>query len=143
MQLIYEKSVPGRRGVRLPATDVPPAAALPENLLRKEARNPWFEALGFGLLHGLGFAGFLADALAGEPLVLTALFAFNVGVELGQLAVVVGCALVGSLVFLRWRRSRTTDAPPALAPRSVRLATSAVVALFGFYWFVERAGWIP
>jgi len=37
MELIYEKSVPGRRGVRLPAADVPPAAALPENLLRKEA----------------------------------------------------------------------------------------------------------
>ena len=36
MKLIYEQSVPGRRGVRLPASDVPRAAALPENLLRKE-----------------------------------------------------------------------------------------------------------
>jgi glycine dehydrogenase subunit 2 len=37
MQLIYEKSVEGRRGVRLPASDVPKAASLPENLLRREA----------------------------------------------------------------------------------------------------------
>jgi glycine dehydrogenase subunit 2 len=36
MQLIYEQSVPGRRGVKLPASDVPPATALPDALLRKE-----------------------------------------------------------------------------------------------------------
>jgi len=36
MQLIYELSTPGRRGVKLPASDVPVAAALPENVLRKE-----------------------------------------------------------------------------------------------------------
>src|ERR1043165_4168888 len=36
MQLIYEKSVPGRHGVKLPATDVPTAPPLPENLLRSE-----------------------------------------------------------------------------------------------------------
>ncbi|MEI6209380.1 MAG: aminomethyl-transferring glycine dehydrogenase subunit GcvPB [Desulfuromonadales bacterium] len=37
MQLIYEQSVPGRRGVRLPASDVPAACSLPQNLLRSEA----------------------------------------------------------------------------------------------------------
>jgi glycine dehydrogenase subunit 2 len=37
MQMIYEKSKAGRRGVRLPASDVPPATPLPENLLVKEA----------------------------------------------------------------------------------------------------------
>ena len=36
MQLIYEQSTPGRRGVKLPKTDVPAASALPESLLRKE-----------------------------------------------------------------------------------------------------------
>ncbi|BCS54606.1 aminomethyl-transferring glycine dehydrogenase subunit GcvPB [Geobacter sp. SVR] len=36
MQLIYEKSVPGRRGVKLPASDVPSAPVLPDSLLRKE-----------------------------------------------------------------------------------------------------------
>jgi len=37
MQLIYEKSVPGRQGVRLPLSDVPAAAKLPHGLLRTEA----------------------------------------------------------------------------------------------------------
>ncbi len=37
MRLIYEQSIPGRRGVKLPASDVPASASLPENLLRKES----------------------------------------------------------------------------------------------------------
>jgi len=113
-----------------------------ENLLVKEARNPWIEAFGFGLLHGLGFAGFLGDALEGENLVVTALFGFNLGVELGQLAVVlVVCALLWG-----WKRffvrADESEEPPSLAPRWFRLATSSVVAVLGFYLFVERAGWL-
>src|ERR1700688_2546711 len=37
MELIYEKSVPGRKGVKLPSSDVPSASALPEGLLRTES----------------------------------------------------------------------------------------------------------
>ncbi len=114
-----------------------------ENLLRREARNPWIEAFGFGLLHGLGFAGFLAEALEGENLLVTALLGFNLGVEAGQLAVVVVCVLLLRLAFLAWYRAQAAaHAPPALAPRAFRLASSALVALLGFYWFAERAGWI-
>jgi hydrogenase/urease accessory protein HupE len=114
-----------------------------ENLLRRDPRNPWFEAFAFGLLHGLGFAGFLGDALAGEPLILTALVGFNLGVELGQLAVVLACVALFFLVFLRWHRARRRSPDPSgLAPRAFRLGVSAAVALSGFYWFLERAGWI-
>ena len=114
-----------------------------ETLLRREARNPWLEALGFGLLHGLGFAGFLRDALAGETLIVTALFGFNLGVELGQLAVVV--ALVAPLIL--WKRLRRGKAvaavvKPALAPSAVRMGASACVVVAGLYWFAERAGWL-
>lgn len=111
-----------------------------ENLLVKGARNPWIEAFGFGLLHGLGFAGFLGDALAGENLVVSALFGFNVGVELGQLAVVF---VVCALLWL-WKRLNHTaeEVPPALVPRWLRVVTSGAVAVLGFYWFVERAGWV-
>jgi len=132
--------------VHLPARFVELAIALSiayvacDNLLRKEARNPALEAFAFGLLHGLGFAGFLGEALAGEPLVITALFGFNIGVELGQLAVVLALVFVFALVFRTWKRTAPPDS--GLAPRAVRLATSAVVALLGFYWFVERAGWL-
>lgn len=51
-------------------------------------RRPWLVAGGFGLLHGLGFAGALAEVGLPQSGVPTALFAFNVGVELGQLVVV-------------------------------------------------------
>jgi hydrogenase/urease accessory protein HupE len=135
--------------VDLPARFIELAIALSiayvgcENLLRREPRNPWFEAFAFGLLHGLGFAGFLGDALAGEPLILTALVGFNLGVELGQLAVVLACVALFFLLFLRWHRARRQSADPSgLAPRAFRLAVSAAVALSGFYWFLERAGWI-
>jgi len=110
-----------------------------DNLLRRSARNPWLEAFLFGLLHGLGFAGFLSDALAGEPLILTALFAFNVGVELGQLACVLVCALVTTLVFRAHRRG----GEQGIVPTRVRSAVSIFVALCGFYWFLQRAGWLP
>ncbi len=107
-----------------------------DNLLHRKPHDPWLEAFGFGLLHGLGFAGFLADALAGEPLLVMALAGFNIGVELGQLAIVL--ALVGLVrLFLR---DRTPD--EGLVPLRLRLGSSAVVAVFGFYWFLERAGWI-
>jgi hypothetical protein len=50
-------------------------------------RAPWLVAGPFGLLHGLGFAGALAEGGSPGEIPL-ALFAFNVGIELGQLAFV-------------------------------------------------------
>jgi len=114
-----------------------------DNLLRRAARNPWLEAFGFGLLHGLGFAGFLADALAGENLVVTALVGFNLGVEVGQLAFVLACTLLVALLFRAHRRRVRAGEADGLVPRTARTAVSAVVALAGFYWFFERAGWLP
>jgi hydrogenase/urease accessory protein HupE len=110
-----------------------------DNLLRKTARNPWLEAFFFGLLHGLGFAGFLSDALTGEPLILTALLGFNVGVELGQLAFVLACVLVAALLFRAHRR----EGGAGIVPPRARSAVSVLVAACGFYWFLERAGWLP
>lgn len=56
-------------------------------------RAPWLVAGGFGLLHGLGFAGALSGAGLPSGAVVPALFGFNLGVELGQLAfVAVGLA---------------------------------------------------
>ena len=121
-----------------------------ETLLRREARDPWIEAFAFGLLHGLGFAGFLGDALVGETLVLTALVGFNVGVEAGQLAVV--GVLAAALVLMRRLRPAAPPAVPevegeaaprpALAPRAVQVVASAGVVVVGLYWFCERAGWV-
>lgn len=115
-----------------------------DNLLRSEPRNPWLEAFLFGLLHGLGFAGFLADALVGEPLLLTALFGFNVGVELGQVAMVFLATALIALLFRAHRRApEDPERPKGLVPKGVRVVVSVVVAGAGFYWFLERAGWWP
>ena len=81
----------------------------------------------------MAFASFLARSLVGEQAQLTALLAFNLGVELGQ--VLVAAALTVAVLALR-RGSATTDG--FLAPSWLRRAGSACVAIAGFYWFFER-----
>ena len=111
-----------------------------ENLLRLEKRSLWLEALVFGLLHGLGFAGFLGEALRGEDDLVVPLIGFNLGVELGQLLFVVPLALLlrGLTLALR-SRSEEEGPPPRLVPERLGLALSALIVLAGLYWFVERA----
>lgn len=102
-----------------------------DNLVHSKLRRPrWIEAFVFGLVHGLGFAGFLAQSLVNEHVKGMALFAFNVGVELGQIGVVL--LVVAALRFLPPRDEEF------LAPRWARVAGSVAVALLGGYWFVER-----
>lgn len=86
-------------------------------------------SFGFGLLHGLGFSGVLSELLTQTPSKLTALFGFNVGVELGQLCIV----LATFPIMLRLQKS------PNLMTTSFR--TSAIaIALAGAYWAADRSG---
>jgi hydrogenase/urease accessory protein HupE len=67
-------------------------------------RRPWIVAFSFGLLHGLGFAGALAEVGLPPLSIPTALLFFNVGVEIGQLifiAVVLGAIAVARRIALR------------------------------------------
>lgn len=69
----------------------------------RSGRNEWIRAkyalaLGFGLIHGLGFSSFLRSVLGEEDAITWPLFAFNVGLEVGQLAIVAGLLLVGLVV---------------------------------------------
>ncbi len=87
-------------------------------------------AFGFGLVHGFGFAGVLAEMELPAGRVAPALFGFNVGVELGQLVVVtLAWPLLRALA--RWRGGR------AYGP-VVDLASAAVFGL-GLFWFVSRS----
>ena len=69
-------------------------------------RQPWWLAGGFGLLHGMGFAGALADTGLPQSNVPLALLFFNVGIELGQLVFIallvllaaIGCRLIGERI---------------------------------------------
>lgn len=102
-----------------------------DNLLHpRRLKARWPEAFVFGLIHGLGFAGFLAQSLVHEHAKATALIAFNCGVELGQIGIVL-------LVVLVLRLLPPRD-PEFLAARWVRIGGSIAVAALGFYWFVER-----
>jgi len=82
----------------------------------------------FGLLHGLGFAGVLTELGLPRGEFVTALLAFNVGVEMGQLLVIV-------LAFLAvgWFRQRDWYR------RAVVVPASALIAAFGIWWTIERA----
>ncbi len=83
----------------------------------------------FGLLHGLGFAGVLAEVGISAGTFVIALVAFNVGVELGQIAVLAGCFLLLGV----WLRDRRWYRGAVTTPASV------VIAAIGAFWFVERA----
>ena len=81
----------------------------------------------FGLLHGLGFAGVLRELGLPRGEFLTALVSFNVGVELGQLSVIAGAAvMLWPSLHRAWYRRR------------VAMPLSVAIALVGIYWTIMR-----
>lgn len=120
--------------VRLSPTIVEPVIAASiafvaiENLFTTELK-PWrpFVVFGFGLVHGMGFAGALKDLGLQRHDFLTALVGFNAGVELGQLSVV---AL--ALFAVGWFRSRPGYRRLVVVPASVTIAAVAV------FWTFQR-----
>lgn len=93
-------------------------------------RFPWIAALAFGLLHGFGFAGALEEAGLPQRDVPTALFAFNVGIELGQLVFVF--AVLGVTALL----ARVAGARGAARTRH---AVVYAMGILSAYWVIERA----
>lgn len=95
-------------------------------------RFPWIIAFTFGLLHGLAFAGALAEVGLPANAIPLCLFLFNVGVELGQLAFV-GAAI---LVMLALQRSWQL-LPHRWSPTLAKLPTY-VIGSFAAFWFIAR-----
>ncbi len=118
-----------------PAGLVEPAIALSvvyvgaDNLLVSSGRDmrAWI-AFAFGLIHGFGFANVLREMELPSRALAWTLFGFNVGVEIGQLFVVLVVASV-----LAWIRSRSE-----VAGRRLAFAGSVVVMVAGAFWFVQR-----
>ncbi len=100
-----------------------------ENIVGAATKRRWMIAFGFGLIHGFGFSFALRETLqfAGSHL-LTSLLSFNVGVELGQLLVLLLLIPALQLLF-RY----------VVAERMGTIILSALVAHTGWHWMTERA----
>lgn len=119
----------------LPERLVQPLIAL--SIVYVGAENLWVKKLhkqrlvlvfGFGLLHGLGFARMLADFGMPDYAFFTALISFNLGVELGQLSILLITFLMLGLCFSQrqWYR------------QLVVLPASLLISLIAAWWFVDR-----
>jgi hypothetical protein len=101
-----------------------------ENIIGADLGQRWIIAGIFGLVHGFGFADVLKEQLqfAGSYL-LVSLLSFNVGIEIGQLAVL--CVFVPALALLFRGR---------MSGRMGIIVLSAIVANVGWQWMVQRGG---
>jgi hypothetical protein len=120
--------------VDVPASIVEPLIAFSiagvaiENIMMKRMA-PWRPVVvfGFGLLHGLGFAGVLLGIGMPQGQFVPGLISFNVGVEIGQLTVLLSAwAILHWFYNHSWYRLR------------VQVPLSALIAVVGLYWTVER-----
>lgn len=120
--------------VEIPSNIVEPLIALSivwvavENCVFQQT-NKWrpFVVFCFGLLHGLGFAAVLSQYGLPKGNLVPSLLAFNIGVELGQLAVLIIAFVV--VYFMKnksWYRQR------------IQIPASLIIALVGLFWFIER-----
>jgi hypothetical protein len=100
-----------------------------ENIVGSQWQKRWMIAFGFGLVHGFGFSFALSETLqfAGGHL-LTSLLAFNLGVEIGQLAVILLAVPILNYLFRN-----------VIAERMGTILLSAILAHSGWHWMSERA----
>lgn len=119
----------------LPANIVEPLIALSiayigfENIFAKSLhKSRLLLVFLFGLLHGMGFASVLMEFGMPQDAFLTALISFNVGVELGQLLVI----MLGYLTVGFWFSKKPWY------HNAITVPGSAIIAVFGLYWTFER-----
>ena len=96
------------------------------NQNKRSTKTPWIMVFGFGLLHGLGFAGALIDIGIPNNKMLLSLFFFNAGIELAQIALIPIPLL---LIFLANKYN---------SPNTLKIFASYSIGGLGFYWFIDR-----
>jgi hydrogenase/urease accessory protein HupE len=129
--------------VRIPSSIIEPAIAASivfvaaENFFSHDIQKRWRDTLGFGLVHGFGFASALQEFGIPKAALVPALASFNVGVEIGQVAIVAAVVplLVGfdKLANVVVGGRQTVGRPPAAV-----YALSTIIVMLGSYWFLER-----
>ena len=121
--------------IKIPGTVVEPIIALSicfiaiENLFTENIKRARpYVIFFFGLLHGLGFAGVLNEIGISADLFILSLISFNIGVELGQISIIIFSYIFIALLFQEksWYRSRVTK------------PISMIIAFIGFCWFIQR-----
>lgn len=127
-------------GITLPGPPVESVIALSLILLAREAitlqrggrsltsQYPWAIAFGFGLIHGFGFAGALADIGLPKDQEIWALLLFNLGVEAGQVAFVIALAVLAAGLTYVARNWLSRG----------KIAAAYLVGVSGTIWLVER-----
>lgn len=101
------------------------------------ARRPWLVAFAFGLLHGFGFAGALAEVGLPRHAIPVALLFFNLGVEVGQLVFVAAVLILAGLL----REAATLRFKPVLVQRTMNrldVIAAYVIGTVAGYWLIER-----
>jgi hydrogenase/urease accessory protein HupE len=129
--------------VRIPSAVIEPAIAASivyvaaENFLSRDIEKRWRVTFCFGLIHGFGFAGALQEFGLPQGALVPALAAFNIGVEIGQIAIVsVVVPLLLALDHLL-APARPSSALPGRSAAAVYGASAVIVGLGG-YWFLAR-----
>lgn len=99
-------------------------------------RYPWAITFVFGLLHGFGFAGALAETGLPQGTAALALLLFNLGVEAGQLIIV--ALVLGVIAAARFLPGELAGRlPPELSAKAAVVPAYSIGGLAG-YWFIER-----
>jgi hydrogenase/urease accessory protein HupE len=126
--------------VVIPSAIVEPAIAASimfvavENFFSRNVDGRWRVTFAFGLIHGFGFAGALQEFGLPANAIVPALAAFNIGVEIGQVAIV--SIVVPALILLD--RLFATDRTKPVRAASLVYALSALITVLGGYWLVTR-----
>ena len=96
-------------------------------IYKKTSRWRYLVVFSFGLLHGLGFAALLTQYGLPKENFISMLLAFNLGVEFGQLAVLlIAFILIKKIMNKNWY----TD--------EIKIPASLIIAAIGLFWFIER-----
>jgi hydrogenase/urease accessory protein HupE len=125
--------------VQIPSSIIEPAIAATivivalENFISRNVENRWMWTGPLGLIHGFGFASALAERGLPHSALIYSLASFNIGVEIGQIAIV---SLVLPLMWLA-DRAMANGAAPVRKPALV-YPFSVLVAALGLWWFAER-----
>ena len=106
-----------------------------ENVFMRGQTSKWrpLVIFGFGLFHGMGFAGFIKEIGLPEEQFWPSLIGFNIGVEIGQLAIVF------SALLLSIPAKRALNYTSLSYQNVVVIPCSVIIGITGAYWFVTRS----